>query len=202
MREKIFGIGLSRTGTTSLTEALRLLGYAAVHCPLSIVSFNGKGLKLSTKVVGRFDAFTDSPVARMYRELDDAFPGSKFILTTRPLDKWMASVRRMRPSFVLLKALPKVRQLARDLCGTTSFSDDAALERAFINHTRRVREYFGRRLDRDLLVLDVSAADAWERLCAFLGQATPPRPFPHCNRGYSTTYANMRDLIRHSWPLI
>ena len=202
MGAKVFGIGLSRTGTTSLTEALRLLGYNAVHCPLSIVAFNGTGLKLSPRVVGRFDAFTDSPVARMYQELDDAFPGSKFILTVRPLDKWLNSVRRMRPSFVLLKALPKVRQLARDLCGTTSFSDDTALERAFINHSRRVREYFGGRLDRDLLVLDVAAGDAWERLCAFLGKEKPSLTFPHCNRGYSTTYANMRDLIRHSWPLL
>jgi hypothetical protein len=168
---------------------------------LSIVAFNGEGLKLSTNVIGRFDAFTDSPVARMYKELDDAYPGSKFVLTVRPLDEWMASVRRMRMSFQLLTALPKVRQLARDLCGTASFSDDATLAQAFIDHGRRVREYFGRRLGKDLLVLDVSAADAWERLCAFLGQEKPSHPFPHFNRGYATTYANMRDLIRHSWPL-
>jgi hypothetical protein len=201
MREKVFGIGLSRTGTTSLTEALRLLGYSAVHCPLSIVAFNGEGLKLSTDIIGRFDAFTDSPVARMYKELDEAYPGSKFILTVRPLDEWMASVRRMRMSFQLLTALPKVRQLARDLCGTAWFSDDAALALAFIGHGRRVREYFGRRLGTDLLVLDVGASGAWERLCAFLGQEKASRPFPHFNRGYATTYANMRDLIRHSWPL-
>src|SRR5215212_6804140 len=111
MPHKVFGIGLSRTGTTSLTKALRILGYRAVHCPLSIVRFNGKGLQLSAEVVDRYDAFTDSPVARMYRELDYACPGSKFILTTRPIEKWMASVRRMRLSFVLLEALPKVRQL-------------------------------------------------------------------------------------------
>jgi hypothetical protein len=201
MREKVFGIGLSRTGTTSLTEALRLLGYKAVHCPLSIVALNGKGLKLSTDIVSRFDAFTDSPVARMYKELDGAFPGSKFILTIRPLERWMDSMRRMRPSFFLLKALPKVRQLARDLSGTTSFSDDVALAKAFVGHSRHVREYFGERLGKDLLVLDVSAADAWDRLCAFLGQEKPSRPFPHYNRGYATTYTNMRDLIRHSWPL-
>jgi hypothetical protein len=201
MREKVFGIGLSRTGTTSLTDALRVLGYRAVHCPLSIVAFNGKGLKLNTSVVGRFDAFTDSPVARMYKELDHAFPGSKFILTTRPLDKWMASVKRMRMSFELLKALPKVRQLARDFCGTTRFSDDAVLRRAFINHGRSVCDYFGERLDKDLLILDIGARDTWQRLCSFLGRDKPVVPFPHRNRGYSTTFANMRDLILHSWPL-
>ena len=201
MRPKIFGIGLSRTGTTSLTEALRLLGYKAVHCPLSLVSLHGQGLTLSHDVIRRFDAFTDSPVACMYRELDETFPGSKFILTTRPLEKWMNSVRRMRMSFELLKLLPKVRRLAKELCGTTSFSDDSVLERAFCKHGAQVREYFGDRLDKDLLVLDVGAPYAWENLCAFLGHDRPHIAFPHYNRGYATTYSNMRDLIRHSWPL-
>ena len=202
MRQKVFGIGISRTGTTSLTEALRILGYRAVHCPLSIVKFNGHGLQLSTSVVERYDAFTDSPVARMYRELDSAYPGSKFVLTTRPVERWLASVRRMRPSFVLLEALPKVRQLAREMCGTTSFFNEPALRNAFEKHSRDVCEYFGQRLGQDFLVLDVAAADAWEKLSRFLGHERPPLPFPHCNRGYATTYANMRDLIRHSWPLM
>ena len=201
MQQKVFGIGLSRTGTTSLTEAFRLLGYRAVHCPLSIVKFNGHGLQLSKSVVERYDAFTDSPVARMYRELDVAYPGSKFVLTMRPIDKWLESVRRMRLSFVLLEALPKVRQLAREICGTASFFDDLALRNAFEKHSRDVQEYFGERLGHDCLVLDVGAADAWERLSGFLGRKAAPQPFPHYNRGYATTYANMRDLIRHSWPL-
>jgi hypothetical protein len=201
VREKVFGIGLSRTGTTSLTEALRALGYKAVHCPLSIVAFNGGGLKLNTAIVDQFDAFTDSPVARVYRELDQAYPGSKFILTTRPLDKWMNSMRRMRASFTLLTALPKVRQLAQDLGGTASFGDERALANGFLNHNRSVREYFGPRIGKDLLVLDVSGSDAWERLCRFLGHEAAQRAFPHYNRGYGTTLVNMRDLIRYAWPL-
>jgi hypothetical protein len=201
VREKVFGIGLSRTGTTSLTEALRALGYRAVHCPLSIVAFNGSGLKLNPAIVEQFDAFTDSPVARVYRELDQAYPGSKFILTTRPLDKWMNSMRRMRPSFTLLSVLPKVRQLARDLGGTASFGDESALANSFLNHNRSVREYFGSRIGKDLLVLDVSAVDAWDGLCSFLGHNAARRAFPHYNRGYGTTLVNMRDLIRYAWPL-
>jgi hypothetical protein len=202
MHAKVFGIGLSRTGTTSLTEALRTLGYRAVHCPLSLVAFNGSGLKLNKRVVARYDAFTDTPVARVYKELDAEFPGSKFILTTRNIDAWLRSVRRMGPSFTLLKLLPKVRQLTLDFSGTTSFFDQRAMQEAFIAHGRNVRAYFGNRSGKDLLVLDVSAKTAWEELCAFLGHQAPARPFPHYNRGYMTTFVNMRDLIRHSWPLI
>jgi Sulfotransferase domain len=201
-QQKVFGIGLSRTGTTSLTEALRILGYRAVHCPLSIVTFNGKRLGLNTRVVDQYDAFTDSPVAGVYRELDKSYPGSKFILTTRPIDKWIASVRRMRLSFVLLEALPKVRCLAKEICGTASFFDEPALLRAYENHGKSVRDYFGNRAGTDLLVLDVSSGDAWDRLSSFLGHHKPSGSFPHYNRGYATTFTNMRDLIRHSWPLI
>jgi hypothetical protein len=202
MHAKVFGIGLSRTGTTSLTEALRALGYRAVHCPLSLLALKGNGLELNRSIVDRFDALTDSPVARVYRQLDAEFPGSKFILTTRSLDGWLRSMRRMRNSFTFLKLLPKVRQLTLDLCGTTSFSDEGALQNCFVRHSRNVRDHFGERLGRDLLVFDASAGDGWDKLCGFLGLATPSIPYPHYNRGYTTTLVNMRDLIRHSWPPI
>jgi hypothetical protein len=108
----------------------------------------------------------------------------------------------MRPSFSLLTVFPKVRQLARDLCGTTSFADERALAEAFVKHNRDVRTYFGDRIGTDLLVLDIGAADTWDRLCGFLGHKTPNIPFPHCNRGYGTTLMNMKDLVSHAWPLI
>ena len=202
MREKVFGIGLSRTGTTSLTEALRTLGYRAVHCPLSILSIRRGALELSTDIVERYDAFTDSPVARMYRELDQAYPGSKFILTTRATDKWLRSMKRMRPSFALLKMLPKVNRMVRDFAGTTSFGDEKALRNAYSSHCGNVCAYFGDRQGKDLLVFDINGGDGWDKLCGFLGHEAPSMPFPHYNRGYGTTFGNMRDLIRHSWPLL
>jgi len=33
---RVFGVGLSRTGTTSLVAALRLLGYHTTHYKLSL----------------------------------------------------------------------------------------------------------------------------------------------------------------------
>jgi hypothetical protein len=65
-----------------------------------------------------------------------------------------------------------------------------------------VREYFGERLGKDLLVLDICEGDAWERLASFLGHKPPAAPFPHYNRGYGTTFRNMGELIRYAWPLI
>jgi hypothetical protein len=202
MREKVFGIGISRTGTTSLTEALRTLGYKAVHCPLTLLTLKNRSLRLNEEIARRYDALTDTPVARMYRELDEAFPGSKFILTTRPVESWLGSVRRMRPSFALLALLPKVRQLARDMANTTSFSDERVLAQAYARHHRAVLDYFGVRLGKDLLVFDASTGDSWDKLCGFLGHERPAGPYPHYNRGYATTFTNMKDLLQHSLPLV
>jgi len=156
---------------------------------------------LGAAIVEKYDAFTDTPVARVYRELDSVYPGSKFILTVRPIDSWMESMRRMRKGFAILKMLPKVRHLIHDLSGTTSLANEAALKAGFVRHSRNVREYFGERLGKDLLVLDVGAGDAWDKLCAFLGRKRPSIPFPHYNRGYTTTVRNMGELIRYAWPL-
>ena len=67
---KVFGIGLTRTGTTSLTEGLKVLGYSAIHCPMSY------------KEIDSFEASTDTAVAARFEFLDLLYPESKFILTT------------------------------------------------------------------------------------------------------------------------
>src|SRR5205085_2716068 len=94
-RPKIFGIGLSRTGTTSLTQALELLGYRTVHGPADHVTqlefyeffaTGSQGVHLS--VLKEHDALTDAPVCCLYRALDKAYPGSKFILTIREKQSW------------------------------------------------------------------------------------------------------------------
>ena len=42
-------------------------------------------------MVEQFDAFEDNPWPLLYRELDERFPGSKFILTRRPTENWINS---------------------------------------------------------------------------------------------------------------
>ena len=49
------------------------------------------------------------------------------------------------------------------------------------NHNREVNEYFKDRPD-DLLVMDVTAGDGWEKLCPFLGVDIPDIDFPPANK--------------------
>ncbi len=191
---KVFGIGLSRTGTTSLTEALRALGYRAVHFPLAIVREDEGRLTLDARAAARFDALTDTPAALLFRELDAAFPGSKFILTTRRTEAWLASMRRLRASYAFLRFIPKVAQLTEALYGPRTYDDEQTLRARFARHRAQVEAYFSKRMERDVLVLDFESGDGWRELCAFLGREVPHAPFPHANRSYGTTLRNMFDF--------
>jgi len=84
---KIFGIGLHRSGTSSLAAALRVLGYRTLQTPISV--FND----INQPCLEENDAFTDLPIPLLYKELDQKYPGSKFICTIRDVDKWLASVK-------------------------------------------------------------------------------------------------------------
>ena len=91
-KAKVFCIGFHKTGTTSLEMALKQLGYRVTGC------FGTKDPEIASKVhelayarAEKFDAFEDNPWPVLYRELDERFPGSKFILTRRPAESWIRS---------------------------------------------------------------------------------------------------------------
>jgi hypothetical protein len=48
-------------------------------------------------------------------------------------------------------------------------------------HNKDVLNYFKQR-EQDLLVLDFSKGDGWEKLCNFLHKEIPNVPFPHANK--------------------
>jgi hypothetical protein len=165
-KNKVFGIGLSRTGTTSLTQALEILGYKSKHFPTS------------WEDAERYDALTDTPVANSYKELDAKYPSSRFILTVREMNSWLESCRRYFASYSVAH-MPEVLQLRMDLYGTTEF-DKEKFEKAYFRHLNDVESYFRGR-EENLLTLDVCGGDKWEKLCEFLNKPIPCAPFPHLN---------------------
>lgn len=174
---KVFGIGLSRTGTTSLTAALQVLGYRARHFP-SLRGFPGR-LRIQRRELERFDALTDLPAACFYRELDARFPGSRFILTVRDVDSWLescANYERFRPGFVSKR---RIMALRRRVYGTSTF-DAGTFRAVYQDHLKGVRAHFRDR-QADLLELDVCAGEGWKELCSFLQAPLPTCGFPHKN---------------------
>ena len=161
---KIFGIGLSRTGTYSLHRALEELGLSAVHFP-----------KTSGEIE-RHQVATDTTVASQFELLDAMFPGSLYILTTRSIEDWLASVERYWASFEQFTFSPEIMQLHETLYGASRF-DRAIYRAAYQRHHARVRGHFATRQDA-LLEINVCAGDGWAPLCAFLDTPVPAMAFP------------------------
>lgn len=175
---KIFGIGLSRTGTTSLTKALEILGYKSKHFP-KIHAYRGKELKLNTKIIDKYRAFTDTPVARFYKELDKKYPGSKFILTIRDKKSWLKSCRKFFSKRDETNTPKRLLKLHKDLYNTSSFNKKE-FNKSYDKHINGVLSHFKKR-NSDLLIIDITKGDGWEKLCPFLKKPYPSVPFPNLN---------------------
>jgi hypothetical protein len=162
---KIFGIGLTRTGTTSLTEALKMLGYSAVHCPMSY------------EEIDKHESSTDTAVAARFEFLDLLYPGSKFILTIRDLDSWIESasslIRSDKDPIWKLETRSK-------LWGSLVFDRENFIE-GYHKHHSKVLHHFRNR-PNDFLILDLKATEKFEKLCSFLDKPIPSNDYPHLNK--------------------
>lgn len=174
MARKVFGIGLSRTGTTSLTRALAVVGYRGRHYPNPTPLLAG-----DFSVADRFDALTDLPVAVFFREFDRLYPGSRFILTVREAESWARSVREHFGAMGPTMEGGAEGEIRRRAYGRSTFDAEEFL-RARESHHRAVREHFAGR-PGDLLEMDITAGQGWEVLCPFLGVPIPTEPFPALN---------------------
>lgn len=183
---RIFGVGLHKTGTTSLHHALGVLGFQSAHWPSAHwaktvwreIAANGRSPRLE-----RTYAASDLPIALLYRELDRAYPGSKFILTTRNEEAWLNSVRNhwshdKNPFRHQWNHDPFTHRVHQLVYGRRDFDAPTMLAR-FRRHNAEVQEHFGDRL----LTLDLDAGPAWGPLCEFLDCPIPTEPYP---RKFST----------------
>ena len=169
MKSKIWGLGLSRTGTTTLTYVLNEVGYKHVHYPTDdeMMSFNNDGA-------------SDIPVIPKYKKLDTMFPNSKFILTTRDKEKWLQSMSTYLERKKTWNQSTRTLNIREQVYGDVWF-DYTVYERAFDDHERKIKEYFKKRPD-DLLILNiVDGIDKPKKLFDFLGVNKTMDEFPHKN---------------------
>lgn len=189
MTPKVFCVGFHKTGTTSLELALSKLGYRVTGC------FGTRDPEIASKVhemayslAESYDAFEDNPWPILYKELDQRFPGSKFVLTRRPADAW---IRSQVKDFARTET-PMRRWIYGEGAGCPKGNEDTYIAR-YERHNREVLEYFSGRPD-DLLVFDLPQGDGWNQLCPFLGHAVPDEPFPHANK--ASLSRKLRNLLR------
>lgn len=183
---RIFGIGLSRTGTRSLLVALQRLGFDAVHYPFDRVTeselFDGDG---ELALLRDHDGMLDLPAASFFARLDRSYPGSRFVLTTRDPAEWVGAVAGHYEGLLAdwESHPPRFREFSERITARV-YGDfpptREGIARAGERHERAVDEHFAGR-DGDLLRLDVCGGGGWAELASFLGVegGGPATRFPH-----------------------
>jgi tetratricopeptide (TPR) repeat protein len=187
--EKVFGIGLSRTATTSFCEVLTRLDIDNGHW----------ANPLTWQLLDNFDYYMlggagDLPASSRFESLAEQYPNAKFVLNLRPLDSWVKSQKSHWSRISGYDDFGATRDSLADCFdrryGLPSASINYALifrhrnwEEAYSLHTTRVRAYFTGEKRRRLLEFNVFEGHGWRELCAFLGKSEPSVTYPQVNAG-------------------
>lgn len=194
---RIFGIGMHKTATTSLHHALEILGYDSAHWKSAhwakAIWREMNNLGYSPTLEKNY-ALCDLPIPLLYKQLDRAYPGSKFILTVRREDLWIETVRKhWDPAFNPFRqtwdADPFTNRIHSILYGRPDFDRETMLAR-YRKHNNDVVTYFADRPD-DFLCMDMdwgwplsTGTGPWYLLCPFLGAPIPDVPYPKAFAAY------------------
>lgn len=180
--QKIFGIGWAKTGTKTLGDCFKILGWKHQSLNLSLVEDVGRGdLTRILDLAAKKETFEDWPWIILFKELDKAFPGNKFVLTIRDPESWLRSYRNMlQKEGVATLKMNKIRCILYGL----PFPDvtDAQLIERYLKHNDDVIQYFSSCPER-LLIVNWEKGHGWKELCNFLDVDVPQVEFPHANRG-------------------
>ncbi|MFQ5698703.1 MAG: sulfotransferase family protein [Myxococcota bacterium] len=193
----VLGAGFGRTGTLSLKLALERLGFGPCyhmlevmahpeHSPLWSAAGDGEPVDWDTLFEG-YRAAVDWPACRFWRELAQAFPAARIVLSVREPERWYESARATIFQAMQLPLPPEApewvraqRDMARKLVLEQTFGGrfedrDHAIA-VYQQHNRDVERAFSP--DR-LLVHE--PAQGWQPLCEFLDTPVPDAPYPRVN---------------------
>jgi hypothetical protein len=177
---KVFGIGLSKTGTLSLARALTRVGIKTKHFPDDRTTQDElRRGRYELSIFREYQGLVDIPVAPYYAQFDRVYPSARFILTTRPTDAWLTSLERHFAFWVEHRRTDFDDFVLACTYGVQHFSAER-LRYVKEAHETGVRRYFAGRPEK-LLVLNVFEGDGWKELGDFLGCPVPDEPYPREN---------------------
>lgn len=205
-RNKIFCIGLNKTGTTSWAKAMRDLGYVVGSETKATMFYydwvNGDYSRTIKYCRTDGEAFQDIPFSlpETFLELDAVFSNGKFVLTIRDTpEQWYNSLIKFHGKFCspsgdippspkdLLRAKYWKKGLLADYCHdvfktpiSNPYHRETLLE-FYVNYNAEVEDYFRDRPEK-LLVLNVTKADAFNKLREFLNLPRGVDEFPWENK--------------------
>lgn len=183
---KLFIIGLPRTGTTSVCHALLQFGYATAHTAYTDNCFENAM------------AIADTPIFNDYQTLDKHYPGSKFLYLMREKNVWLPSIRqlltRMHTNLTRQDGGFNIHikrcylSIFKDL-SLSNIGDDNYLSDCYDKHFETALSYFENR-PNDFLAIDIAKQNSYNLLCQFLNKDSDKRAFEKMNIGGKVTAWN------------
>ena len=206
MAIELIGAGLPRTGTLTQKVALEQLGLTPCYHWVDLLADLGQLPAWEAAMDGSADwpamfgdarATVDWPGGYFYRELAEAYPQAKVLLSVRDPESWEPSFRETIWAMSYGDSLMPLLAHARAEIDPTWARYLAFVERMFwgpqgsfakgnaepgqlieqmLEHTEAVRAAIP---PERLLVWEVG--EGWGPLCEFLGVPEPQTPLPHAN---------------------
>lgn len=227
---RVIGAGFGRTGTLSLKAALERLSYGPCYhmvelydkpehvlfwtelpdrldmgetvgsntgdAPRKVVDFE--------EVFAGYEATVDFPGCVFWRELMEAYPDAKVLLTVRDPERWydsaietifgppgrrLSAMRRLVPAARLVPSMA-VKVIEQRTFGGRIWDREHAIS-VFERHNEEVERSVP---DERLLVYEVK--EGWQPLCEFLGVEVPDEPFPRANEQAEFAALMRRQALR------
>ena len=191
---KIIGAGFGRTGTLSTKHALEELGFGPCYHMVELFDKPDVDTQWDAIVRGEpadwhavfkgYPATVDWPACTFYKELMQAYPHAKVLLTVRDPETWYESVlntiyqvSHQNPEHARTVHGGMVNRLVWQGTFDGKIEDKEYSIAIFLRHIEEVKRHVPA---EKLLVYNVK--EGWEPLCAFLGVEVPAgKPFPHDN---------------------
>jgi hypothetical protein len=190
---EVIGVGYGRTGTLSLKAALERLGFGPCYHAVEFMrhpehqarweaAFHGN--PEWEQVFAGYRSTVDFPGAAFWRELADAYPQAKVILTVRDPEEWYASMRETFLAAAGPDGQPPIPGASDGTFGgaqgwsqmMADLQDEPTAIANFKQHIEGVQSYVP---SHRLLVYEVR--EGWQPLCDFLEVRVPDEPFPRLN---------------------
>lgn len=194
MSLRVIGAGVGRTGTYSLKLALERLGFGPAHHMEEVLKAPERQVPLwHAAAQGNADwpalyegynSAVDWPTASFWRELSQAYPHAKFVLTARSPENWHESFSETIQKLMqgADKAPPPMQPfmaMAGAVLGKAGFSANLTRDETIAAYRAHVDAVTSGIPASRLLVYDLR--DGWEPLSRFLGVDAPDEPFPRTN---------------------
>uniref|UniRef100_H2ZCA3 Sulfotransferase family protein n=1 Tax=Ciona savignyi TaxID=51511 RepID=H2ZCA3_CIOSA len=187
---KVIVAGYSKTGTKSMTSALRELGFTVYDFPEHFsehkqqwkeILQSGNNPDIFREMYKDVDAVVDAPAFAYWKEIHEVFPDAKIILTSCEESPWFEKWQRQ---FENAASNPVYRLLT--LLSPTAYQFN--IHDYSLNKMMAIRIFRAHNADvvqnapADKL-LQFNVKQGWDPLCKFLEVPAPEKPFPHKNAG-------------------